>query len=239
MKRSESFFYDVKNRYAGLSWYLIPLGLFWLCLALLIVAYGVNGSFILINSFTASGSNKLLAYLTVCSGGLILSALFVLIAARTWPVETPLGMLLVFIAWYTCITVKYNAFAGWKSPENVFGANHFRLLKSTLQPELNFPSVHATVIAALGTYIACFYRYSPPRMILIWMSGTFLLMLRVLAGWSFVSDILAGSLLGTFSCLCCILWLQHRVERWYDRRDEWWQGIIVATLRTAAIRAFS
>lgn len=215
--------------------YLFPLCLCWLACGLLLLLQGKVGSFNLLNAYPFPVRDRLLSYLTELSSGIVLVAIFILALCRSRPAETILGVCCVFIAWYTCITIKYNVFADWKSPEAVFGAAHIHLLKSHLQPELNFPSAHATVIAALSVFLAWFYRGLAAKMLVVLFLAIFLTVLPVLDGWAFIGDILTGSILGTVGCLFCIWWLHARIARWYGCRNTWWQGILIAIFRATAI----
>ena len=235
MKRLNLRFRIAKELLAGMYWYLLPLCICWAIFGLLLVLHGKTGSFSLFNSYPTETRDRVLSFLTELSSGIVLVSIFILALCRSRPVETILGVSCVFIAWYVCITIKYNVFADWKSPERVFGAAHIHLLKSHLQPELNFPSAHAAIIAALSTYLAWFYRGMPAKLCLILFIAMFLTILHIFAGWAFVDDVLAGSILGTVCCLLSIWWLHKRIARWYEHRNYWWQGIIIAIFRTTAI----
>lgn len=215
-------------------WYFVPLCIFWL-LSWLLFWYGKTASFEFLNAFPAPSRQRLLYYLTELSSGTVLTSVFILTLCHSRPAETLLGVTCIFIAWYTCITINYNGFAGWKSPATAFGAAHIQLLNIHLQPELNFPSAQTTIIFALGTYLAWLNRPSTAKMLTVLWVNIFLSVLPVFAGWAFVEDIFAGSILGTLCCMLTTWWLRDRVRHWYERRNPWWQGIIIAIFRTSAI----
>lgn len=235
MKKTNPHFRIPRELFAGMYWYLLALCIYWSLIGMLLFFHGRNDSFRLFNSYPDDGHDKLLIYLSASSSGIVLVSIFILALSRSRPVETILGVCCVFIAWYTCITIKYNVFSDWQSPEAVFGTAHIHLLKSHFQPELNFPSAHVVVIGSLSTFLAWFYRHMPTKLLLILFITIFLTLLPVFDGWAFVGDVLSGSALGTLCALLTIWWLHTRVTVWYSRRNYWWQGIIIATVRAFAI----
>lgn len=222
--------------YRGMGWYLVPQLIAWLGATLLLLYCGKTGSFLWVNGFHFPAFDRPVFWLTQLSGGYIITAIFVLIYARAYPAETLLGIVTVFIAWYACITIKYNHFDHWKSPAVFFHDQAIHILPNPkIEPELNLPSAHATVIASLLTFFGWLYRDAKRYGLLASLVAIFLITTRVYVGWAFVEDILAGSILGTFLSLICIYWLRNRIDRWYERRSDWGKGIIIAIMRTTAI----
>lgn len=222
--------------YKGMAWYLLPQLAFWLAAAILLLNTGKTDSFLAINSFHFPALDRPVFWLTQISGGYTITACFVLIYARSYPAETLLGIVTVFIAWYVCITIKYNHFDHWKSPEVFFHHKDIHVLANPkIEPELNLPSAHATVVASLLTFFGWLYRDSLRYGLLASIAAILLVTSRIYVGWAFVEDVLAGSILGTIMSLICIHWLGNRVDRWYERRSEWWKDILIAIMRTAAI----
>lgn len=222
--------------YRGMGWYLVPQVVVWVAAAFLLIALGRSESFLSLNGFHFPALDRPVFWLTQLSGGYIITAIFVLIYARSYPAETLLGIVTVFIAWYVCITIKYNHFEHWKSPAVFFHNKSIHVLSNPkIEPELNLPSAHATVVASLLTFFAWLYRdalrYGLPASLL----AIFLVTTRIYVGWAFVEDVLSGSVLGTLISLICIYWLRNRVDRWYERRSDWWKDMLIAIMRTAAI----
>lgn len=222
--------------YKGMAWYLVPQLIFWLGAGLLLLNMGRADSFLALNSFHFPALDRPVFWLTQIGGGYIITAIFVLIYARSYPAETLLGIVTVFIAWYVCITIKYNHFEHWKSPTVFFRDHTAHILPNPkIEPELNLPSAHATVVASLLTFFGWLYRDARRYGLLASLIGIFLITTRIYVGWAFVEDVLAGSLLGTVMSLICIYWLRNRVDRWYERRSDWWKDMLIAIMRTAAI----
>lgn len=222
--------------YKGMAWYLVPQVVFWLGAAILLFCLGKADSFLTINGFHFPALDRPVFWLTQVSGGYIITAIFVLIYARSYPAETLLGIVTVFIAWYACITIKYNHFEHWKSPAVFFHNHGLHLLSNAkIEPELNLPSAHATVVASLLTFFGWLYRDAIRYGLVASLVAIILVSTRIYVGWAFVEDVLAGSILGTLLSLICIHWLRNRVDRWYERRSDWGKGILIAIMRTAAI----
>lgn len=222
--------------YRGMGWYLLPQLVVWIAAIMLLMLSGRQESFLWLNSFHFPPLDRPVFWLSQISGGYIVMAVFVLIYARSYPAETLLGIVTVFIAWYACITIKYNHFADWKSPAVFFHNRGVHFLSNPrIEPELNLPSAHATVIASLLTYFAWLYRDSVRFGLLAALVTIMLIITRIYVGWAFVEDVLSGSMLGTLVALICIHWLRNRVDRWYEKRSDWWKDILIAIMRTAAI----
>lgn len=221
--------------FKGMVWYFIPQVLFWLFCGWFLFQHGEKDSFLLLNSFNSPNIDHPALWLTEISGGLILVSLFVIRYAKSRPAESLLGIIIVFIAWYTCITIKYNFYPHWKNPSALLKGYTVHLLGTDLQPEINFPSAHAVIVAALFTFLAWLFSYSKKCLIVLSVVAIILCLTRIYTGWAFLGDVLAGNLLGTVIALICIPWLAAKTERWYEKRNEWWRSMIIAIIRAAAI----
>jgi len=73
------------------------------------------------------------------------------------------------------------------------------------------------------------------EMILLSLFGLVCVCSRIFIGWSFLSDILSGNLLGILVALLCIWLLETKIYNWFTKRSKWAQDIIIVILRTAAI----
>ncbi len=218
------------------GWYLLPFAIFWLSAGLYLKQYGERNSFLLFNAFHRKVFDHPVLWLTEISGGYIIISIFVLIYARSRPAEALFAAILVFDIWYATITVNYNHFADWKNPAVVFGDSSIHVLGSQqVQPELNFPSSQAAVITGLFLFIAWLHRHARAAMILAAITAMVLIYTRIYAGWAFLGDMLSGSILGIFISIPMITWFLPKTQTWYERRNEWWQKMLVAILRAAAI----
>jgi membrane-associated phospholipid phosphatase len=216
-------------------WYFIPQAIFWAVSGCLVFTLGEKGSFLWLNHNFYSPVDHLFFWLTEVSGGYIIVSVFVIIYAKKKPIDALVGAVLVFVAWYTSILIKYSAYPTWKSPSVLLKGNDIHFFSSSLQPELNFPSSHAVIVAALFTFVAWLYRNSKFNHLALSILGIVLIYTRIYIGWGYLSDILAGSLLGTFIAMLCIPYLEKKIEGWYYRRSDYWQDMIIAILRAAAI----
>lgn len=222
--------------FQGMGWYFLPQIAFWLVSVVFLFQQREKKAFLMLNAFHFPAIDHPLLWFTELSGGYILVSLFVLLYARSRPATAIMGAILIFISWYAAITIKYNNFPHWKSPSTYFKTEHIHFLgNQQLLPELNFPSAHAAMIAALFTFTAWLYRHSKAEIFLTSFVVVFLSCTRIYTGWSYLGDIISGSILGTAIGILTTVWLINKIERWYERRNQWWQNMIVAILRTAAI----
>jgi membrane-associated phospholipid phosphatase len=160
----------------------------------------------------------------------------VLIYARSKPAESLFAVILVFVNWYATIAIKYNHFSDWKSPASLFQGQYVHVLgNQQIQPELNFPSSHAAIISGLFLFIAWLYSRIGIKIALAALIAVILVFSRIYVGWAYPGDILFGSALGLFIAICMIIWFLPKTQRWYEKRNDWWQKMIIAILRAAAI----
>jgi membrane-associated phospholipid phosphatase len=216
--------------------YFMPLIVFWLATGLYVVYYTERNGFLWLNSFHSTIFDHPVLWLTELSGGYIIISIFVFTYARSRPAESLFAAILVFVTWYAAVTIKYNHFPDWKSPDSLFQCQNIHFLGSRqLQPELNFPSSQAAVITALFLFAAWLYRRSESKVLVAAVIAMLLMYTRIYVGWAYPGDILSGSLLGALIAIPMILWFLPKTKRWYDERTEWWQKMLIAILRTAAI----
>ncbi|RYG53922.1 MAG: phosphatase PAP2 family protein [Chitinophagaceae bacterium] len=218
------------------GWYFLPFAVLWIVSMVYLFQYGERKTFLLCNSFHSKILDHPLLWLTEISGGYIIISLFVLIYARSKPAESLFAVILVFVTWYATIAIKYNHFSDWKSPASLFkGQNVHVLGNQQIQPELNFPSSQAAIITALFLFVAWHYRGSVSKVIFAAIIAVLLIYTRIYVGWAYPGDVLSGSILGSLIAVPLIPWYLPKTERWYDKRNDWWQKMIIAILRAAAI----
>ena len=219
----------------GSGLFLLLIFIIWLQLTIACLHYGKQESLLLINGFHIKLLDHLLFWLSQISGGYIITSIVVMILARSYPVQALTAMMTSFVAWYVCITIQYNHFPDWKSPSALLGPKLHLLSNPNAQPELNFPSAQAAIVTGLGVYLSWLFSDKFKYALLLFVVTLILLYSRIYVGWSFPNDVLLGSVLGTISGIFCIVWLPGRLSSWYDRRTLWWQDLIIAILRAAAI----
>lgn len=211
------------------------LSTLWLALGVMLIGQGDLSGTLLLNSWHNAFLDRPMFWLSEASGGYIITSLAVIPLARPQPVQALTATIAAFVAWYASITVKYNHFAHWKSPSELLSDQLHYLPNRLLEPELGFPSSQAAVITCLAVYLSWINRDRWPPALYVFMGSLLLLFSRLYAGWSFAADVLAGSVLGAVMGLICILWLPPRLENWYEKRSQWWQDMITAILRAAAV----
>ncbi len=216
-------------------WFLFPFAFFLFVGAVFVLFYGDSKAFFLLNGLNVNLLDRPAMWLTELSSNLILTSVFLLIGARTYPKETLLVLTTTFTSWYISIAIKYNFFQSWHSPSMVFKAIQLHVLAPALQPELNLPSSHAAVVSALFFAVTAVFSLKRALSVLIALLGIVLMYTRIYVGWSYVVDILAGSLIGILSVLLFLNMFRQLVYKWYNKRSDWGQGLIIASLRTAAI----
>lgn len=216
-------------------WFLFFLVSFLIAGTFFVSFHGNSKAFLLLNGLNITSLDRPAMWLTELSSSLILTSVFVLISARKYPKETLLVLTTTFTAWYISIAIKYNFFQSWHSPSMVFKATQIHVLAPVLQPELNLPSSHAAVISALLLAVAALFSLKRSLLVLVAFVGIVLMYSRIYVGWGFVTDILSGALLGIISVLLFLDMFRHLIYNWFDKRTDWIQGVIIASLRTAAI----
>lgn len=217
-------------------WYLLPQ-LFFLTIAIvLLFIKGNHKLFLSLNSWHFIMLDRPMLWLSEISSGWIILSIFVLICAKKSPKESLVALIVVFIAWYISIAIKYNHFASWRSPSVSFKPAQLHTLGTSLQPELNLPSAHAAIISSLFFIVAVIFRNIKRSSIVVFsLSGIILMYSRIYVGWSYVNDIVAGAVIGILSVLIFFGMIEQRTYNWYNRRTDWEQTLIIASLRTAAI----
>lgn len=230
MKNKLSEFFE------GMGGYFVPLVLFWLLLGIWLFEYGENTGFVYLNAIRLPVIDHPALWAAEISGGYILASLFVISYARSKPATAIFGIALIFVVWYTSITIKYNHFVNWRNPSVTLKGSHIHLLgNQQLQPELNFPSSHAAMVIALFLFIAWLYRESSVKTTSACLIAVLLCYTRIYTGWSYLGDILSGSILGVIIAIPMIVWFLPKTEHWYENLSEWWQNMIKVVLRAAAV----
>ncbi|TCK83648.1 phosphatase PAP2 family protein [Albibacterium bauzanense] len=216
-------------------WFLFPLAFFLTAGTFFLLLHRNSKAFLLLNGLNIALLDRPAMWLTELSSSLILTAVFVLIGARKYPKETLLALATAFTAWYISIAIKYNFFQSWHSPSMVFKPIQAHVLAPVLQPELNLPSSHAAVISALFFAVAALFSLKRSLLVSMALLSIIFMYTRIYVGWSYLADILAGSLIGIISFLLFFDMFRHLIYKWYYKRTEWAQGLVIASLRTAAI----
>lgn len=222
----------LKHTLSHTRWYLLTFAFFLILGAFSVLFYGNYTAFILSNSLNLTLLNWPIMWLTELSSGLILSSIFVLLCAKKYPKETLLIVVITFIAWYSSTAIKYTCFQSWRSPSIVFGSGRTNTFAPELQPELNLPSSHATIISALFFAVTVLFSLKRSLSVLCALFGIILMCTRIYVGWSYLVDILVGSIIGIISILLFLDMCRHFIYKWYDGRTDWGQRLTIVCLRT-------
>lgn len=221
---------------SDLKAYWIVLTVYAAGIALSVLAYGYEGSFLLLNSLHSPFFDRLMPHLTHLGEGVILSSLAGLLMLRRDPglaVSLALGMLMVllFVSFG-----KQQLFDNWRRPWPVFHEQHipFHHISQRIWTGNSFPSGHSTAAAASFGFLAAYLRrYGAIWPWLCGITAAIAAYSRVYIGVHFPADTLAGVLLGAFICWATIHWVAPRCRAYFEalpaRHQKIWQFALAFT----------
>jgi len=179
---------------------------FWGIGLVLLISYGYEGSFLMLNRMHHPLLDAIMPHLTHLADGIVLSSLFVLIVVRKEP-ALALSMLLgLLVVMFMVGLAKQQMFPTWDRPPLVFeGREHIHQLNMRPLRYRSFPSGHSAA-AALMMLMYAFYDANK-RTGWLWALATVVLAYtRLYIGVHFLGDILAGSFLGIVFGLAILYW---------------------------------
>lgn len=218
--------------------YWIVLALYVAGIALSVLAYGYEGSFLLLNAWNAPFFDRLMPHLTHLGEGVILSSLVGLLMLRRDPgltVSLALGMLMVLL--FVSIG-KHQLFDNWRRPWPVFHEQHvsFHHISQRIWTGNSFPSGHSAAAAAcFGFWAAYLRQYGAVWPWLCGIAAAIAAYSRVYIGVHFPADTLAGVLLGAFIFWATMRWIVPRCRAYFDvlparHRNLWQFALAIAGL---------
>lgn len=196
---------------SGIRVFLIITGLYFTGLSLILIIYGYEASFLLINGHKTPWLDWPMFIITHLGDSMILASLLSLIFVRKQP-DTVLTLIIVVVV--TGIigqVLKVSLFEGWDRPLKVFNESdivhtmdNYRLFHNS------FPSGHS--ITAMSAFTALIWCLKPRAVYQILAACIAILITysRIYLGVHFPGDVLAGSLIGIFITLLIIPFIHSR-----------------------------
>ncbi|NTW25811.1 MAG: phosphatase PAP2 family protein, partial [Lentimicrobium sp.] len=197
-----------KHPYSNLIPFIVTLMVYQLFLAIMLVFYGYEGSFLLLNAEHREWLDTPMFLLTHLGDALILTSLLGLLFIRKQPA---LVILLIFVVIVTGLAgqlLKNTLFDSWDRPLGAIGEGGevhtvfgYRLFQNS------FPSGHSITVAAAITSLAMILKPGRFTMVLLALITAIISYTRIYVGAHFAGDVLAGTILGVAGALFLTVWL--------------------------------
>ncbi len=187
----------------GIRPFIVLVLIYQLFLAMLVIVYGYNGSFLLLNSIHTPVLDAPMFLLTHLGDALILTSLLGFIFIRRNPALVILLIIVVIVTGLTGQLMKNFLFDSWDRPLSVIGDSGqvytvygYRLFRNS------FPSGHSITVAAAMTSLVLVLRPGKPVLIFLAAMTALISYTRIYVGVHFAGDVLAGTLLGIAGSSC-------------------------------------
>lgn len=204
--------------YSKLMPYIVTLLVYQLFLAIVLVFYGYEGSFLLLNAEHSQWLDAPMFLLTHLGDALILTSLLGLLFIRKQPGMVILLILVVIVTGLAGQLLKNTLFDSWDRPLGVIGeggAVHtvfgYRLFQNS------FPSGHSITVAAAFTSLVMILQPGRLSMVFLALLTALISYTRIYVGAHFAGDVLAGTVLGVAGALFLTAWLYPIVNQWVEK----------------------
>ena len=219
-----------------MKYFLLPLLMFWLILAFLILAYGYHDSFLVLNGVHFDWLDYPMLILTWLGDSFFLSALMLLLFMRKDMNMVIVAIMAVLITGLIAQLLKHWVFVDWYRPLTVFrGEGMVHYVGDYMLHKYSFPSGHSTTTAAAFTVIAWHVRKRKGLLVGLGMLTILVSYTRIYLGAHFPGDVLAGNLLGFVGAFFAVRYLSPAIQNYFDRiskskRQHWERSLFVAAL---------
>lgn len=218
-----------------ISAYLVPVLVFWLLLTVLIVFKGNKDAWVWLSDHDLIRPSDVSQGMQWLTGPIMLTAILTLIYSRNDPSAWMLILGSQIFAFYLYLPLHYKFFQDQQSPAAIFGPRMVPLFIPGQATEHSFPSAHALSVAVSGTGLGWLHRNIKGWQTALAIMCVGFTFLSVFNGLEFPIDILISSVLGTLVTLFVISLYGPLLESWFDKRNVWLTGILIAATRTLAI----
>jgi len=205
----------IKNSNRDFLLFLGLLLIYQLILAFLVVLFGYEGSFLLLNGFHSDILDAPMFLLTHLGDALILTSLLGFVFIRRNPALVILIIIVVIITGLTGQLMKNFLFDSWDRPLSVIGDKGqvytvygYRLFRNS------FPSGHSITVAAAITTIVMVLKPGRPVIVALAILTALISYTRIYVGAHFAGDVLAGTIIGIAGSIYLTIWLYPAVSRW-------------------------
>ncbi len=189
--------------------------IYWLFLGLMLVIYGYNNSFLLLNGLHQPFLDMPMFLMTHLGDALILTSVLALILARKNPALVFYIIAIVIIAGLFGQLLKNTVFDSFDRPLKVFeGLDLVHTVAGYKMFHNSFPSGHSIVAAAAVTSMIAVLNPNKYIQIIAGLSIVIISFTRIYVGVHFPGDVLLGSLIGAIGAVGFIRPIYLPLERW-------------------------
>ncbi|MFH1120844.1 MAG: phosphatase PAP2 family protein [Bacteroidota bacterium] len=189
-----------------------------LLLAALVMIYGYEGSFLLLNGFHSKGLDAPMFLLTHLGDALILTSMLGILLVKKDPGLIVLLILVVIITGLTGQLMKNFLFDSWDRPLGMIGDDgnlhivyDYRLYRNS------FPSGHSITVAAALTSMAMVLKPRFWAMVMLAIATSLISYTRIYVGVHFAGDVLAGTIIGVAGAIFLTVRLYPGITQWVSR----------------------
>ena len=202
----------IKNNPVFFSLLLI----YWLFLSVMLLVYGYNDSFLVLNGLHRPYLNYPMFLLTHLGDALILTSVLVLILVRKNPALILYIIAMVIITGFFGQLLKHTVFDSFHRPLKVFEGLDVMVhtVAGYKMFHHSFPSGHSIVAAAAITSMVVALRWNKLVQAIAALSIVIISFTRIYIGVHFPGDVLLGSFIGAFGAVIFIRPIYLPLERW-------------------------
>ncbi|KAF0195392.1 MAG: PA-phosphatase-like phosphoesterase [Bacteroidetes bacterium] len=205
-------------------------------LSVLVIVYGYEGSFLLLNGFHPNGFDAPMFLMTHLGDALILTSLLGFLFIRRDPALVILIIIVVIITGLTGQLMKNFLFDSWDRPLSVLGDKGkvytvygYRLFRNS------FPSGHSITVAAAITTLVMVLKPGKPVIVVLAILTALISYTRIYVGAHFAGDVLAGTIIGIAGSAYLTTRFYPAVSRWVEQLPGRRLSLIKITLFAMAV----
>lgn len=193
--------------------------IFWILGSLLLIIWGYEESFLMLNRYHSTFFDMLMPHLTHLGDGVLVSGILVCIIFRKNPallINLILGMIiLLFLIGF----LKQVVFSEWHRPPVIFeNRSPIHYITEHGERYNSFPSGHSATVALAMTMFAYYFSR---KTAFIWASlivlGSYT---RLYIGVHFLGDIILGSMIGVVLGVILLMFAYPRFYKWVEKLSD-------------------
>lgn len=189
--------------------------IYWLFMGIMLVLFGYNGSFLLLNGLHQPLLDMPMFLMTHMGDALILTSILALILSGKNPALVFYIIVMVIITGLFGQLLKNTVFDSFDRPLKVFeGMDLVHTVAGYKMYHNSFPSGHSIVAAAAITSMVAVLNPNKYIEIVAALSIVIISYTRIYVGVHFPGDVLLGSLIGTIGAIGFIRPIYLPLERW-------------------------
>ena len=191
------------------------LMIYWLFLSIMLLLYGYNESFLILNGLHQPYLNYPMFLITHLGDALILTSVLALILIRKNPALILYIIAMVILTGLFGQVLKHTLFDSFDRPLKVFeGLDVVHTVAGYKMFHNSFPSGHSIVAAAAITSMIAVLRWNKLTQAIAALSIVIISFTRIYVGVHFPGDVLLGSFIGAFGAVVFIRPIYRPLERW-------------------------